>query len=179
MTPSIPPKQISSQILVSSEFMCVSCTSTSTYSARLGSSPFPCGVHISCSQWLRSGKQAVVSIVNVLAPYLFGSEFELAIGMYTWQRVWIDCIYNVVSTSLEPLCILSAGVRVLHSISEDSRRDTLSMDNGTRRSVPCFVIAFHPASVFGLAAVNLPLIASSVATYDSRSDRRRMVLVAL
>jgi hypothetical protein len=159
--------------------MCVSCTLTSTYSARLGLSLFPCGVHISCSQWLRSGKQAVVSIVNVLAPYFFGSEFELAIGMYTWQRVWVGRIYNVVSTSLESLCILSAGVRVLHSTSRNSRCDTLSMGNETQSWLPCFLMALHPSSAIGLAAVDLPLMASSVATYDFRSDRRPMVLFEL
>jgi len=44
-------------------------------------------VQISYSYRLRSGKQLVVSNVNVLAPCLFGAEFERAIGMYTWQRV--------------------------------------------------------------------------------------------
>jgi hypothetical protein len=70
---------------------------------------------MSRSNRLRSGKQLVVSSVNVLAPYLFGGEFELAIRMYAWQRVGIDRIYNVVSTFLEPLCTPSVNNQALHS----------------------------------------------------------------
>jgi hypothetical protein len=60
----------------------------------------------------------VVSDGNVLAPDLFSREFELAATMYAWERVWLVRIFNIVNTSLEPLCISSANVRVLLGLTQ-------------------------------------------------------------
>jgi hypothetical protein len=60
----------------------------------------------------------VVSNANVLAPDLSSRKLELAATMYARERVWAVRISNVVDTSLEPLWISSANVRIVLQLAK-------------------------------------------------------------
>ena len=71
----------------------------------------------------------MVSNGNVLTPDLFRGELKLATAMYTWKRVWVVCVSDVVCTHLESL----------HSLVSDLSSETSS--EGT------YAVAVNPGAM--------------------------------